>query len=251
MVASRAVLSIVIPAYDEAERIGPTLRAVASWLHANESIPSSEILVVDDGSTDATAMVVRALANEMPSVRLIESCPNRGKGHAVRLGMLQSRGMIRVFMDADHSIPVTQIPRLLARIEAGADVAIASRYAPGAASQGRAPWYRRAWSRLANRVVRAGLVDGIRDTQCGMKAFTASAADAIFRQARCSGWAFDVEVLALACALGLTIAECGVVVLDDRRSRVRPFRDALAVTRDFARIRGAFRRREYDLSPGV
>ena len=245
------MLSVVIPAYDEAERIAPTLRAVSAWCGAAPRFPSYEILVVDDGSTDRTADVVRMLAGELPSLRLIESSPNRGKGYAVRVGMLQARGTIRAFMDADHSIPVTQLPLLLERIQAGADVAIASRHAPGAVSEGQTPWYRRAWSRLANRVVRAGLVDGIHDTQCGMKAFTASAADVIFRQARCSGWAFDVEVLALARALGLTIAECGVVVRDDPRSRVRPLRDALSVTWDFARIRGAFRRHEYDLSSGV
>jgi len=163
--------------------------------------------------------------------------------------MRQACGTIRMFMDADHSIPITQFPRLLERIIEGADVAIASRHAPGAAASGSAPWYRRAWSRTTNRVVRASLVHGIHDTQCGMKAFTAPAADAIFSRARCNGWAFDIEVLALAHALGLSIAECGVVVHDDRRSRVRPFRDAVAVTREFAQIRSAFRRREYDLSP--
>lgn len=245
------MLSIVIPAYNEAARIAPTLRAIAAWLDATKVLPSHEILVVDDGSADATAAIVRALASDVPTLRLVESRPNQGKGHAVRLGMRQARGTIRMFMDADHSIPITQFPRLLAAIAEGADVAIASRQAPGAASHGRAPWYRRAWSRTANRVVRAGLVEGIRDTQCGMKVFTAPAADAIFSRARCNGWAFDIEVLALARALGLSIAECGVVVHDDRRSRVRPFRDAVAVTREFARIRSAFRRHEYDLSPGV
>jgi hypothetical protein len=163
--------------------------------------------------------------------------------------MREARGTIRVFMDADHSIDISQLPRLLEAIRAGADVAIGSRHAAGAISRRKAPWYRRVWGRLGNRVVRAGLVDGIRDTQCGFKAFTGTAADAIFSRARFSGWGFDVEVLALARGLGFSIVECGVEVDDDPRTRVHPIRDAVAITWEFARIRGAFRRREYDL-PG-
>jgi dolichyl-phosphate beta-glucosyltransferase len=205
---------------------------------------------VDDGSTDATATVVGALARETPNVRLIASRPNRGKGHAVRLGMLEAHGTTRLFMDADHSISIAQLPRLLDAIRAGADVAIGSRWVRGAVERRKAPWYRRAWGRLGNRVVRAGLVDGIRDTQCGFKAFTGAAATAIFSRARFPGWGFDVEVLALARGLGFSIVECGVEVDDDRRTRVRPVRDAIAITVEFFRIRAAFRRCEYDLGRG-
>jgi len=243
-------LSVVIPAFDEADRIGPTLRAARAWLATRPELAPYEVLVVDDGSTDGTAALVGALAREMPEVRLIASRPNRGKGHAVRLGMLQACGATRVFMDADHSISITQLPLLLDAIGAGADVAIGSRWVPGAIFRRKAPWYRRAWGRLGNLVVQAGLVDGIRDTQCGFKAFTGAAADAIFSRARFSGWGFDLEVLALARGLGFAIVECGVEVDDDRRTRVHPIRDAVAITVEFFRIRAAFRRREYDLGRG-
>jgi glycosyltransferase involved in cell wall biosynthesis len=240
------VLSVIIPAYNEAERIVPTLRAVVTWLQSQGNFRGYEILVVDDGSTDTTVAVVRSLGLEQ--VRVMESQPNLGKGHAVRLGMLAARGTIRVFLDADHSVSISQLPRLLDGLRHGAEVAIGSRYVPGATTPRKAPWYRRAWSRLGNRVVRAGLLEGIFDTQCGFKAFTAAAAEEIFIRARFCGWGFDIEVIALARGLGFTVAECAVEVCDDRRTRVRPVRDAIAITWEFARIRAAFRNREYDLS---
>ena len=244
------LLSVVIPAYNEAERIGPTLRAVTAWLEERRLFPAHEVLVVDDGSTDATAATVVELSRELPHVRLVESRPNRGKGHAVRVGMLEARGDLRVFLDADHSVSIAQLPRLLDALERGADVAIGSRYVAGASTPRKAPWYRRAWSRLGNAVVRIGLIDGILDTQCGFKAFTGAAAEAIFSRAHFCGWGFDIEVIALARALGLRVVECGVEVHDDRRTRVRPVRDAIGITWEFARIRAAFRNREYDLPKG-
>jgi dolichyl-phosphate beta-glucosyltransferase len=240
-------LSVVIPAYNEAERIAPTLVDVAAWLEPR--FPSVEIFVVDDGSTDATRAVVRGLARTLPAVRLLEGDVNRGKGHAVRAGMLEARGRARLFLDADHSVPIRQLPRLLDALAAGADVAIGSRWVAGATTPVKAPWYRRAWGRFGNRVVRAGLLGGILDTQCGFKVFTARAADAIFERAKFCGWGFDIEVLALARELGFEVAECPVEVHDDRRTRVRPVRDAVAITLEFARIRSAFVNREYDLPP--
>jgi glycosyltransferase involved in cell wall biosynthesis len=240
-------LSVVIPAYNEAERISPTLHEVCRWL--GSGFPSHEILVVDDGSTDGTSRVVGDAARSLPAVRLLAGGKNRGKGHAVRTGMLAARGRTRLFLDADHSVSIAQLPGLLDALAAGADVAIGSRWVAGASTPLKAPWYRRAWGRLGNRVVRAGLLGGIADTQCGFKVFTAEAADAIFSRAKFCGWGFDIEVLALARALGFAVVECPVEVRDDRRSRVRPIRDAVGITVEFARIRSAFANREYDLPP--
>lgn len=239
-------LSVVIPAYNEAQRIIPTLRSVHAWLSTQSF--SSEILVVDDGSRDDTRQVVGALAaSEIPNLAVIESFPNRGKGHVVRLGMLTARGQLRLFMDADNSTPISELPKLLARIESGSDVAIGSRRAPGANQSIKPPWYRRAWSRIANRVVRAGLVEGILDTQCGFKLFTAAAAETVFSRTRTAGWGFDLEVLALARKIGFGIAEVAVEWQDDRRTKINPIRDAFRITGEFLKIRRAFRRGEYDL----
>jgi len=239
-------LSVIIPAYNEAQRIGPTLDDALAWLEAQ--MLSWELIVVDDGSTDSTRFVVLDRIANHPWARLLESRPNRGKGHAVRLGMLAARGELRLFMDADNSTPLSQLPNLLEAIHRGAQVAIGSRRAPGASNKtgARPPWYRRWWSRLANRVVRGSLVAGIRDTQCGFKLFTGAAASAIFPWVNTAGWGFDLEVLALAQRLGLGVAERPVAWSDDRRSRIHPLRDACRITLEFLRIRRAFRRGLYD-----
>ncbi len=240
-------LSVVIPAYNEAERITPTLRATSAWLEQQGF--TYEILVVNDGSRDNTSEVVAALAHELPYLALIDSFPNRGKGHVVRTGMLTARGQLRLFMDADNSTPISELPKLATAIDEGNGVAIGSRRAPGARTTVKPPWYRRAWSRIANRVVQAGLLDGIRDTQCGFKLFTAEAAEACFARAKFTGWAFDLEVLALARRMGYGIAELAVEWQDDARTKISPIRDAIRITREFLKIRRAFRRGEYDLPP--
>lgn len=249
-----ARLSVVVPAYDEEQRIGATLVALREWLSTQPW--TSEILVVDDGSTDRTREVVRGVAAARPAysapeIELVESRPNRGKGHAVRLGMLAAGGELRLFMDADHSTHVRALDRLLPHVAAGADVVIGSRRAPGAVLGRRQPLARDLWSRAANRVVQAGLLDGICDTQCGFKLFTGRAAEQVFRRVRTPGWGFDLEALVIARSLGLRIDEVPVEWSDDRRSRIRPLRDACRITGEFLRIRRAFRRGEYALPSGA
>jgi glycosyltransferase involved in cell wall biosynthesis len=229
-------LSIVVPAYNEALRIPPTLATLHAFL-ANQPL-RWEIVVVDDGSRDATCAVVEAAMDTIPNLRLVRQTPNRGKGAAVRLGMLAARGQIRVMSDADGSMSPDQLPRLLAPILAGkAEIAIGSRYVAGAVASVKQPAYRVMWSRLANKVIQRSLVPGVRDTQCGFKAFTAEAARALFELGRIDGWAFDLEILALARRAGFAIAEVGVAWTDDRRSRVNPIKDMVKVAREALTIR--------------
>ncbi len=238
-------LSIIIPAYNEEERITPTLDSMSAFLSATSY--RYEIVVVDDGSRDGTVALCRQLADRIPHLRVIATSPNRGKGHAVRVGMLAACGAVRVMCDADGSMPATELPKLLAPIAAGqATIAIGSRYVDGAA-QHTQPMWRRAWSRLCNKVIQAALVPGVRDTQCGFKAFTAASADALFSRATINGWAFDLEVLAIAKRMGAQVAEVGVQWTDDKRSKVNPLKDLWKVVREAVTIKRNLRRGTYGL----
>jgi len=239
-------LSIVVPAYNEEHRLPPTLARLHAYLSSQSALPRYEIVVVDDGSRDATCAVVEAAMASIPNLRLVRQMPNRGKGAAVRLGMLAAHGQIRIMSDADGSMSPDQLPRLLAPILAGtAEISIGSRYADGAKTNIEQPRYRVLWSRLANLLVQRSLVPGIRDTQCGFKAFTAEAAVDVFRRGQIDGWAFDLEILALAGRAGYAIAEVGVEWTDDRRSRVNPFKDMWKVVREAMTIRKNLRRGVY------
>jgi dolichyl-phosphate beta-glucosyltransferase len=237
-------LSIVVPAFNEEHRLPPTLARLSAFL---ETQPLRwEIVVVDDGSRDATCAVVEAAMARIPNLRLVRQTPNRGKGAAVRLGMLAARGQIRVMSDADGSMSPDQLPRLLAPLIAcTAEIAIGSRYAEGARTDVKQPLYRVLWSRLANLAIQRSLVPGVRDTQCGFKAFTAEAARALFTLGRIDGWAFDLEILALARRAGFAITEVGVEWTDDRRSRVNPLKDLWKVVREALTIRRNLRRGVY------
>jgi glycosyltransferase involved in cell wall biosynthesis len=241
-------LSIVVPAFNEEHRILPTLERLHRFLSARPL--RYEIVVVDDGSTDNTTGVVSLAMAQIPYLRLERQLPNRGKGAAVRRGMLAARGQVRVMCDADGSMPPEQLPRLLAPIVAcRTEIAIGSRYAEGAKTDARQPWYRVLWSRLANRVIQRSLVPGVRDTQCGFKAFTAEAARDLFARGRIDGWAFDLEILALARRRGFAIEEVGVEWRDDRRSRVSPLKDMWKVIREAMTIRRNLRRGVYASLP--
>jgi glycosyltransferase involved in cell wall biosynthesis len=228
-------LSVVIPAYNEEQRLGPTLERLHRHLAAQAT--GYEIVVVDDGSRDGTAAVVERAMLTIPNLSLVRQSPNRGKGGAVRRGMLAARGEIRVMWDADSSMPPEELPRLLAPIVEGrVRVAIASRYAAGAKTV-KQPAYRVLWSRLCNKVVQRFLVPGVLDTQCGFKAFRADVARALFSSATIDGWAFDLEILALARRRRIAIEEVGVEWKDDGRSRVSPIVDMWKVIREAFVIR--------------
>lgn len=212
-------LSLIIPAFNEAQRIEPTLRSVHRFLAARPA--SFEIIVVDDGSTDDTVALVTALAAELPGLRVLCCLANRGKGHAVRLGMRAATGAIRVFADADGSTPIDELDALRRALAAGADIAIGSRYLAASRVTCPQPWARRAWSRLVNQVVQRLLLPGVADTHCGFKAFTAAAAAQTFAACTVDGWSFDLEVLARARAQGLRIEEVPVRWANDERSKAR------------------------------
>lgn len=229
-------LSIIVPAYNEALRIPPTLERLHRYL-ANQPL-RYEIVVVDDGSKDNTCEVVTQHMAWIPNLTLVRQTPNKGKGAAVRMGMLAANGQIRVMCDADGSMPPEQLPRLLEPIvSCRAEISIGSRYADGAKTDKKQPFYRVMWSRLCNKVIQRSLVPGVRDTQCGFKAFTAEAARDLFKVARIDGWAFDLEILALAKRRAFIVEEVGVEWADDGRSRVNPLSDMYKVIREALTIR--------------
>lgn len=226
-------LSIVIPAFNEADRLPPTLTRLLAFL--GRTPYRWEIVVSDDGSTDATAERCRACA--LPAeLRLVRAVQNLGKGHAVRSGMLAARGAIRVMYDADDSMSPAELPKLIEPVARGeTHVAIGSRYLDGGHSEGQ-PLWRRAWSRFANLVMQMALVPGVRDMHCGYKAFSAEAATDVFGRATVNRWGFDLEVLALAKRLGHPVREVSIAWKDAGRSRVR-LRDLPQTLMEVALIR--------------
>ena len=206
-------LSVVIPAFNEAERLPRTLDRVGAFLRGFG--PGHEILVVDDGSLDGTAERARAAG-----ATVLRNDTNRGKGHAVRRGMLEARGQRRLMTDADLSTPIEELPRFLEKQAEGYDVVIGSRALPGANVEVHQPWFRENMGRLYNIFVRALALPGLWDTQCGFKLWTAEAARAAFADARLDGFSFDVEALYLARRRGYRIAEVPVTWRNDAATRV-------------------------------
>ncbi|MBI4771290.1 MAG: glycosyltransferase family 2 protein [Chloroflexi bacterium] len=233
-------LTVVIPAYNEERRLGTNVGIVLAYLKSLTD--SFELIVVDDGSTDGTAAAVEDQFREEPRARLIRYSPNRGKGYAVRTGILASAGERVVFMDADLSTPVDEIPRALALLE-GVDVVVGSRVLPGSQIAVPAPLYRRLASSIFDltRHLLVGLWD-ISDTQCGFKAYHGPAARALFAQAQVNRFMFDVEILYMARQAGLRIVEMPVRWADVAGSKVRLVEGSMNMIRDLLRIRRLHRK---------
>lgn len=229
------MLSVIIPAYNEQQRLAPHLSHVLAYLH--EHFPAFELIVVDDGSTDQTASSVSTAFQNEPRARLISYQPNRGKGYAVRTGVLASQGEQLVFLDADLSTPIAEIPRALELLEE-ADIVIGSRDLPGADIRVPQPLYRRLASEIFKwiRYVMIGLWD-ISDTQCGFKAYRGPAARRLFALAQIDRFLFDVEILYLAQRAGLRILEIPVRWTDAAGSKVRFWAGLVQTIRDLWKIR--------------
>lgn len=212
-------LSIIVPAYDEAERIPLTLLDVDKKLsNANFSY---EILVVNDGSKDNTVEVVEKMSKTIPHIKVIDNQKNQGKGGVVRDGMLAAKGQYRIFTDADNSTSIDQFEQMLPFFKEGYEVVIGSRAVKGAQLEPPQPFYRQLLGRMANLVIQIVNIPGVWDTQCGFKAFTAEAAERIFPLTKVNGWGFDIEALALARSLGYRIKEMPVRWVNDAASHVK------------------------------
>ena len=212
------IYSIVIPAYNEAARIGATLEKILAYVAQRRW--NAEVIVVNDGSRDNTVEVVHRYCKQNSTLRLIENPGNRGKGYSVRNGMLNARGEILLFSDADLSSPIEEVPKLLKAISSGADVAIGSRWLRSELQTGRQPLYRQLFGRIFNMLLRITLGLKYKDTQCGFKAFTRVAAEAIFPRQRIERWGFDPEILFLANRFGFKVAEVPVEWAHDEGTRI-------------------------------
>ncbi|HEU4412505.1 MAG TPA: dolichyl-phosphate beta-glucosyltransferase [Polyangiaceae bacterium] len=237
----RPALSVVIPAFNEAPRLGPTLRTALAYLDARRL--RAEIIVVDDGSRDETCAIARGHALADRRVRWVSLGRNRGKGAAVRTGVNASLGERILYMDADSSTPIAELDRLWAVADRGADVVFGSRgRLSGPARRSQGP-LRAALGRAFGALVRGLVLEGVDDSQCGFKLFGRAAALKVFAHAALDRFSFDVEVLALARALGLRVEEVPVAWRHDPRSRVSPLVEAPLMLYDVLRLRARYGRR--------
>ena len=237
-------LSVVIPAYNEEDRLTPTLRDYLAYCRGSER--TVEILVVDDGSLDATSVVVEQFASSHPEVRLIRLAENRGKGYAVRSGVVNARGRLVLFADADGATPMAEVERLEAALRDGADVAIGSRAMDAVGVRVNARLYRRVLGRLFHRLVEALTVRGVQDTQCGFKLFRGAVAHDLFSRMRMCGYSFDVELLMMAQRRGYRIAEVPVNWTHQPGSKVNLVTDSALMIGDLFVIRRRYLRGEYN-----
>jgi glycosyltransferase involved in cell wall biosynthesis len=233
-----SAFSVIIPCFNEESRIGETLRLTLDYLTANA--PESELIVVNDGSTDATGAIMREVFSEAKiATRLLEDFPNRGKGAAVRSGLLAAQRPIGLFFDADLSTPLSEIPKMTEPIANGdVDVAIGSRALDRSLIGVHQPWRREYAGRVFNLLVR--IVTGLPfwDTQCGFKAFRIDVCRPIFEASRIDGFAFDVELLYLAHHAGLRMREIPVRWNHAEGSKVRFFCDSLRMLREVIALKG-------------
>lgn len=239
--APRPELTIIIPAYNEARRLPESIARLQTYLEKQPFL--SEVIIVDDGSDDTTAAVVRSWMGRWHALRLIIT-PHQGKGAAARAGALAAQGAWIYLADADFSVPVEEMARFLREPPARADLRIGSREATGAQRFGE-PYFRHVMGRIFNLVVRALAVRGVSDTQCGFKLIRREVARDLFLHQTVPGWGFDVELLYIARARGYSIREIPVPWYYRSGSKVRPGRDTFSMLRDLFAIRRNAARGKY------
>ena len=227
--------SIVLPAYNEGARIATTLQKILA--HVEQKAWRCEVIVVNDGSSDDTASIVHQYAVRYPNLRLLANPGNRGKGYSVRNGMLNAKGDILLFSDADLSSPIAEADKLFAAINDGADMAIGSRWLKTELQIQRQPVYRQAFGRIFNALLRVILGLKFKDTQCGFKAVTREAAEYLFPLQQIERWGFDPELLYLAGRFRLRVEEVAVEWSHREGTRISPLRDGLRMFVDVLRIR--------------
>jgi dolichyl-phosphate beta-glucosyltransferase len=227
--------SIIVPAFNESARIGPALQK--ALVYAASRGWNAEVIVVDDGSTDDTVEIVRRYALQHPGLRLLENPGNRGKGYSVRNGMLHAHGDVLLFSDADFSSPIEEADKLFAAIADGADIAIGSRWLRRDLQIRKQPLYRQLFGRMFNLALRLVLGLHYKDTQCGFKAFSRRAAQAIFPLQNIERWGFDPELLYLAKKFDFKVAEVPVVWIHRDGTRLNPIRDGFRSLGEMFRIR--------------
>lgn len=228
-------LSIVIPAYNEQHRIGPTLDTMAAYLNGKDY--ETEVIVVDDGSADSTQQEVRNRMETFPNLRLLDNGANHGKGYSVRHGVTEARGEYVLFFDADSSTPIDQIENFWPRFDQGYDICIGSRSLPDSDVVVRQPWLREIMGRVFRVLVRLLAIGDFSDTQCGFKAFSASSAKVVFKRQTLEGFGFDVELLYVAKKFGFRIAEVAVKWIDSPESKLHPGIDAMKMFLELISIR--------------
>jgi glycosyltransferase involved in cell wall biosynthesis len=239
--------SIIIPAYNEGARLGASLDRVLSSIAACGW--DAEVIVVNDGSRDRTAELVLERARSNPRLRLLENPGNRGKGYSVRHGMLEATGEILLFTDADLSSPIEEARKLFAAVDQGADVAIGSRWLQPDLQAQRQSWLRQFYGRIFNLALRILLGLKFKDTQCGFKAFSGSAARMLFPLQTVERWGFDPELLYLARRLDLKVEEVAVVWSHSAGTRISPLRDGIRMFMDVLAIRSNALAGKYSRNP--
>jgi dolichyl-phosphate beta-glucosyltransferase len=238
--------SIVIPAYNESARLGGTLDKVLAYLRSRGW--NAEVIVVNDGSRDNTEDIARQFAAQDPSVQVVNNPGNRGKGYSVRNGMLHARGRIVLFSDADLSSPIEESGKLIAALDAGADIAIGSRWLRAETQTQRQPLHRQIFGRIFNLLLRTTLGLHFKDTQCGFKAFKQPTVQAIFPLQKIERWGFDPEILFLARKFGFRVEEIPVAWGHSGGTRINPLVDGSRMFMEMLHIRWNDLREKYDAS---